>query len=97
MSQARVQRRLAAILFADVVGYSRLTGQDEVGTWQRLHTIIRDEVRPHIQGHDGRIIRAALDDAWRLVLNDPDYMNRRRCEERKRDQALALRASGARG
>jgi adenylate cyclase len=57
MSQARVQRRLAAILFADVVGYSRLTGQDEVGTWQRLHTIIRDEVRPQIQGHDGRIIR----------------------------------------
>ena len=41
--------------------------------------------------------KAALDDAWRLVLNDPDYMNRRRCEERKRDQALALKASGARG
>ena len=32
MSQERLQRRLAAILFADVVGYSRLTGQDELGT-----------------------------------------------------------------
>src|SRR6266566_8568724 len=36
VSQERVQRRLAAILFADVVGYSRLIGQDDVGTW-RLH------------------------------------------------------------
>jgi class 3 adenylate cyclase len=33
MSQERVERRLEAIMFADVVGYSRLTGEDEVGTW----------------------------------------------------------------
>ncbi len=57
MSQERVQRRLAAILFADVVGYSRLTSQDELGTWRRLQTVLRDLVRPHIKAHAGRIIR----------------------------------------
>jgi adenylate cyclase len=57
VSQERVQRRLAAILFADVVGYSRLTGQDEVGTWRRLQSVLRDVVRPHIMAHAGRIVR----------------------------------------
>ena len=57
MSQERVQRRLAAILFADVVGYSRLTGQDEVGTWRRLQSVLRDVVRPRIRAHAGRVVR----------------------------------------
>jgi class 3 adenylate cyclase/TolB-like protein len=57
MSQERLQRRLAAILFADVVGYSRLTGQDEVGTWHRLQSVLREVVRPHLKAHAGRIIR----------------------------------------
>jgi adenylate cyclase len=57
VSQERLQRRLAAILFADVVGYSRLVGQDEVGTWGRLQSVLRDVVRPNIKAHAGRIIR----------------------------------------
>src|SRR5947209_18609620 len=57
MSHERLQRRLAAILFADVVGYSRLTGQDEVGTWRRLQSVLRDVVPPHIKAHAGRIVR----------------------------------------
>jgi Predicted integral membrane protein len=57
MSQERLQRRLAAILFADVVGYSRLTGQDELGTWRRLQSVLREAVRPHLKAHAGRIIR----------------------------------------
>ena len=57
VSQERVQRRLAAILFADVVGYSRLTGQDEVGTWQRLRSVLRDVVPAHIKAHAGRVVR----------------------------------------
>jgi adenylate cyclase len=57
MSQERLQRRLAAILFADVVGYSRLTGQDEVGTWRRLQSVLRAVVRPQLKAHAGRIIR----------------------------------------
>jgi class 3 adenylate cyclase len=53
MPQERLQRRLVAILFAYVVGYSRLTGQDELGTWRRLrncislptHLVMRARVR----------------------------------------------------
>jgi adenylate cyclase len=55
--QERMQRRLAAILFADVVGYSRLTGQDEVGTWRRLQSVLQDVVRPSIKAHAGRVVR----------------------------------------
>jgi adenylate cyclase len=57
MLQERVQRRLVAVLFADVVGYSRLTAQDEVGTWRRLQSVLRDVVPPHIKAHAGRIVR----------------------------------------
>jgi class 3 adenylate cyclase len=60
-SHDRVQRRLAAVLFADVVGYSRLTAQDEVGTWRRLRRVLRDIVRPNVEAHDGRIISIAGD------------------------------------
>src|SRR5436190_1257283 len=57
MSQARIERRLEAILFADVVGYSRLTGRDEVGTWWRLQNVLRNVVRPNFKAHAGRIVR----------------------------------------
>ena len=57
MSQERVQRGLTAILFADVVGYCRLTGQDEVGTWRRLQSVLRDVVPPHVKAHAGRVVR----------------------------------------
>jgi adenylate cyclase len=57
VSQKPVQRRLAAILFADVVGYSRLIGQDDVGTWRRLQSVLRDVVRPRVKAHAGRIVR----------------------------------------
>jgi adenylate cyclase len=57
VSQERVQRRLAAILFADVVGYSRLIGQDDVGTWRRLQSVLRDVVGPRVKDHAGRVVR----------------------------------------
>jgi adenylate cyclase len=60
-SPDRVQRRLAAILFADVVGYSRLTAQDEVGSLRRLQSVWRDVVRPNVQACNGRIISTAGD------------------------------------
>jgi adenylate cyclase len=52
-----MQRRLEAILFADVVGYSRLTGQDEVGTWQRLQDVLRGVIGPKVKAHAGHIVR----------------------------------------
>ncbi len=46
MAEERVQRRLAAILAADVVGYSRMMGEDETGTLARLQTIRKELFTP---------------------------------------------------
>jgi adenylate cyclase len=50
-------RRLAAILAADVAGYSRLMGADEEGTHERLKTLIRQLVDPKVREHRGRIVK----------------------------------------
>jgi adenylate cyclase len=50
-------RRLAAILAADVAGYSRLMGADEEGTHERLHAHLRELVNPKIEEHRGRIVK----------------------------------------
>jgi len=54
MSQTR---RLAAILAADVAGYSRLMGVDEEGTHERLKAHLRDLVDPKIKEHRGRVVK----------------------------------------
>jgi len=54
MSQSR---RLAAILAADVAGYSRLMGADEEGTHERLKAHLRELVEPKIVEHRGRIVK----------------------------------------
>ena len=48
-------RRLAAILAADVAGYSRLMGADEEGTLERLKALRRELLDPKIAAHNGRI------------------------------------------
>ena len=53
-------RRLAAILFADVVGYSRLMGEDEAGTARAVREH-REAVRPIVAEHGGRIVRTIGD------------------------------------
>jgi len=45
-AQARVERRLAAVLAVDVAGYSRLMGEDEEGTLAALHTVRRELADP---------------------------------------------------
>ena len=50
-------RRLAAILAADVAGYSRLMGVDEEGTHERLKAHLRELVDPKIAEHHGRIVK----------------------------------------
>ena len=50
-------RRLAAILAADVVGYSRLMGADEEGTHERLKAHLAQLVEPKIEEHRGRIVK----------------------------------------
>src|SRR5438477_772073 len=54
------KRKLAAILHADVVGYSRLMGEDEAGTHQALGEL-RQAVDPLIAAHGGRIVGTAGD------------------------------------
>jgi class 3 adenylate cyclase len=50
-------RRLAAILVADVAGYSRLMGADEEGTHERLRRHLRDLIDPKIKEHRGRVVK----------------------------------------
>jgi adenylate cyclase len=53
----RLQRRLAAILSADVVGYSRLMGIDEGGTLARLKSMRRELIDPLVAAHSGRTFK----------------------------------------
>src|ERR1700723_99714 len=57
MAEGRLQRRLAAILSADVVGYTHLMGLDEAGTLAGLTALRRDLIDPNIAAHSGRIVK----------------------------------------
>jgi TolB-like protein/class 3 adenylate cyclase/tetratricopeptide (TPR) repeat protein len=57
LTDNRVERRLAAILAADVAGYSRLTGLDEEGTHVRLRERLRGLADPKISEHRGKVVK----------------------------------------
>jgi len=61
MVEERVQRRLAAILAADVVGYSKLMGKDEEGTLATLTSHLADHIEPCIAEHRGRVVKTTGD------------------------------------
>ena len=61
MTGERVERRLAAVLAADVAGYSRLMGIDEEGTLARLKAVRKTLVDPTIAAHRGRIVKTTGD------------------------------------
>ena len=63
MAEERAQRRLAAILAADVVGYSRLIGADEEGTLAALKAHRRELTDPKVEQHHGRIVKTTGDGA----------------------------------
>jgi len=63
MRTSSVERRLAAILAADVAGYSRLMGIDEVGTLEALKAHRRELIDPVIAAHHGRIVKTTGDGA----------------------------------
>ena len=56
-----VQRRLAAILAADVAGYSRLMGEDEEGTLATLTAHLKELIEPCIAEHRGRVVKTMGD------------------------------------
>src|ERR1700723_63778 len=61
LSSERVDRRLAAVLAADVAGYSRLMGLDEEGTLATLKSFRKTLVDPQIAAHRGRIVKTTGD------------------------------------
>ena len=63
MATARAERRLAAILAADVVGYSRLVEHDEAGTLSALKVLRREVIDPLLAEHQGRIVKLMGDGA----------------------------------
>jgi|SRR5579883_761070 len=76
MALEREQRRLAAILAADVVGYSRLMGRDELGTLEGLKAHRRALIDPAIDAHGGRIVKTTGDG---LLVEFPSAVDAVRC------------------
>jgi class 3 adenylate cyclase len=62
-----MERRLAAIFAADVVGYSRLMGDDEAGTLQRLKSLHKELVQPKIAARKGRIVKLMGDGLLAII------------------------------
>ena len=86
MSERKVERRLAAILAADVVGYSRLVGEDEEGTLERLKVLRRAVADPKIKEHRGRVVRTMGDG---LLVEFASVVDAVRCAvEVQREMAL---------
>jgi adenylate cyclase len=63
VTEQRVQRRLAAILAADVVGYSALMERDEEATYAEFQRLKRELIEPSLSRHDGRLIKTTGDGA----------------------------------
>jgi adenylate cyclase len=80
MSQTR---RLAAILAADVAGYSRLTGADEEGTLERLKALRRELLDPKIAEHKGRLVKTTGDG---LLVEFGSVVDALRCATEVQDE-----------
>ena len=76
MTEARVERRLAAILAADVASYSRLMGADEEGTLAALQAHRRETLDPKIAAHRGRIVKTTGDG---LLIEFASVVDATRC------------------
>ena len=76
MVEERAQRRLAAILAADVVGYSKLMGKDEEGTLAALTAHLDDHIEPCIAEHRGRVVKTTGDG---LLAEFASVVNAVRC------------------
>jgi adenylate cyclase len=72
----RVERKLAAILAADVAGYSRLMGADEEGTLTRLKAHRRELIDPKIAEHRGRVVKTMGDG---ILIEFPSVVDAVRC------------------
>jgi class 3 adenylate cyclase len=76
----RIERRLSAILAADVAGYSRLMHNDEEATHARLTMLLSDAVEPSISQHGGRVEKTPGIGSWQ---NSEVRPRRERCDVRR--------------
>ncbi len=90
MAEEDTERRLAAIMSADVAGYSRLMGKDETGTLAALKALRKDVFAPQVTAHKGRVVKLMGDGA---LVEFPSIVNAVDCAIAVQ-QALAERASG---
>ena len=101
MNRRAVERRLAAILAADMVGYSRLMEADEAGTLARLKTHRLELIDPAIAKNSGRIIKTTGDGMLVEFQSVADAVQcaveiqRRMAQAQRRRAAGALRSSFA--
>jgi adenylate cyclase len=86
----RVDRRLAAILAVDVVGYSRMMGADEVGTLRALKAARKDDIDPTIAACGGRIVKTTGDG---LLVEFPSIVDGVACAVAVQQKMLARNAS----
>jgi adenylate cyclase len=85
-----MERRLAAIMAADVVGYSRLMGDDETGTLERLKALRKDLVQPCIARRKGRVFKLIGDG---LLAEFPSVVEAVQCAVDIQEQ-MAAREGG---
>ncbi len=96
MAEEGTERRLAAIMSADVAGYSRLMGKDEAGTLSALKALRKDVFAPQVAAHKGRIVKLMGDGA---LVEFPSIVNavdcaiavQRALADRATDEAIRLR------
>jgi adenylate cyclase len=95
MAEQIVERRLAAVLAADVVGYSQLMAADEEGTLARLNSCRRELWEPTIAEHRGRVVKrtgdgmlvefgSAVDAASCAVLTQQEMVKRNEALQREK-------------
>src|SRR5467141_3124448 len=89
-AEKRVERKLAAILAGDVVGYSRLMGGDEIGTLRALQAHRRELIDPKIAAHRGRIVKTTGDG---LLVEFPSAVEAVACAI-SAQRGIALRNAG---
>jgi adenylate cyclase len=90
VSEGRVERRLAAILAADIAGYSRLMGGDEEGTLAALRAVRREVGDPKIAEHRGRIVKTTGDG---LLVEFASVVDAVRCAVEVQREMIARNAA----
>lgn len=93
MEAAQVERRLAAILAVDVVGYSRLVEKDEAGTLATVRKLRAEVIEPLLAKHHGRIVKLMGDGAIAEFSSVVDAVN---CAAAAQKEITAVQASGPR-